>query len=157
MGRVERPALRGTWLGRLLRLLAPVMRVVLSTPLHHLLSRWFLLLSWTGPRTGQRHTIPVSYVAEGNRVFATTGDSWWRSVVASDDVTIRLQGRSRRAEVVPVTEVDESCREHLRLCREHPWFRVLAGLPAVAGGNPDADATRQAIDAGRTLLRIEAN
>ena len=155
MGRVERPALRGTWLGSLLRRLGPLMRVLLSSPLHHVVSRWFLLLSWTGPQTGKLHAIPLSYVAEGARVFATTGDEWWKSAVRSDNVTVRLRGQPVPIELVPVADPDESLREHVRLFREHRWFRLFAGVPAVAGGEPDAAATRQAIDAGRTLLRIE--
>lgn len=40
------------------------MRRLLASPLHWPLSRWFLLLSWAGPRTGKLHTIPISYVTD---------------------------------------------------------------------------------------------
>jgi hypothetical protein len=132
------------------------MRRLLASPLHWPLSRWFLLLSWTGPRTGKVHTIPISYVPDDGHVCATTGDGWWRTAAHAPNVAIRLRGRWLPAAVVPVTDADRSTEEHARLFRQHPFFRRLAGIPAT-NGRPDAGAIRRAVEAGRTLLRIDWN
>jgi hypothetical protein len=155
MGRADAPALRGSWLGGLLRLWNPVMRRLLASPLHRLLSRWFAVLSWAGPRTGRAHSIPVSYVSEGGHAYATTGDGWWRNAARARDVAITLRGRRLPARVIPVTDAAASVREHARLFRDHPFFRRLAGIPASPTGVPDDDAIRRSVAAGRTLLRIE--
>ncbi len=152
--RVERPALRNTLLGTLLRILNPVMRLLLGSALHWPWSRWWILLRWEGPRTGQPHTVPVSHVREGRFLSVTTGDRWWQRLVESPDVSVRAAGRWLPVRPNAVTDVDASVDEHVRLFRAHPWFRVLAGIPA-RGGRPDRDAVRRAIDAGRTLIRIE--
>jgi hypothetical protein len=120
-----------------------------------MLSRWFLLLRWNGPRTGRPHAIPISYVTEHGHVFATTGDGWWRNVVSARDVGVTLRGSRRTAQVVPVDDASESAAEHQLLFRRHPFFRLLAGIPAREGGQPDAAAVARAVDAGRKLLRID--
>jgi hypothetical protein len=130
------------------------MRRLLASPLHAPWSRWFLLLSWAGPRTGRVHTIPVSYVPDEGHAFATTGDGWWRTLARARDVAIRLRGRRLAATVVPVTDPGRSAEEHARLFRQHPFFRRLAGIPA-SGGVPDEEAIRRSVAAGRTLLRID--
>lgn len=133
------------------------MRRLLASPLHRPLSRWFALLSWAGPRTGRAHTIPVSYVPDGDDAYATTGDSWWRNASRARDVAITLRGRRLPARVIPVTDDGVSAREHARLFREHPFFRRLAGIPTSPSGAPDADAIERSIAAGRTLLRIKVD
>src|SRR5205807_3639321 len=44
----------------------PVLRMVLSSPLHPLVSRHLALITVTGRRSGRRHTFPVAYREEGN-------------------------------------------------------------------------------------------
>ncbi len=154
MHRVDAPALRGTWLGRLLHLLNPLMRALLASRAHWPLSRWFVLLVWKGPRTGQPRSIPVSYVREGNRLWLTTGDTWWQNVVRSPDVTVRLRGQSRPAMLTPI-EGEASRDDHARLFRRHRWFRMLAGVPAGQHGSPDMDALSRSIHNGRTLIRVD--
>jgi hypothetical protein len=155
MHRDEAPALHGTALGNVLHLMNPVMRAVLASPLHPLLDRWFLLLRWIGPRTGEPHAIPVSYVSEHGHLYATTGDRWWRSVVKAPAVSVTFRGSSQSAHVVPVDEGGQSAAEHQLLFRRHPFFRLLAGIPTGGGGYPDPAAVRRSVDAGRTLLRID--
>src|SRR6185436_13917250 len=80
MNRVSRPALRGSFLGSLLRVWNPVMRGILESPIHWPLSRWFAVLTWTGRKSGRRYSTPIAYVREGTTVWVTTGDRWWRNL-----------------------------------------------------------------------------
>jgi hypothetical protein len=155
MHRDEAPALRGTWLGVLLRLLNRPMRLALGSPLHWPLSCWFVLISWVGPKTGKRHVIPVSYVVEDGDVYATTGDHWWRSAIDAAEVSVTLRGHKRRAQITPVEAGERSAVELERLFGRHKFFRRLAGIPAAADGRPDPVAVRRSVDAGRALLRID--
>ena len=131
------------------------MRRLLASRLHWPLSRWFLLLSWTGRRTGRVHTIPLSYIAEGARAYATTGDPWWRNAADAPEATVRLRGERKPVRVVPITDRERSIAEHERLFREHPFFRRLAGIPATSQGSPDRAAIARAVGAGRTLVALE--
>ena len=66
-----------------------------------------ILLTYTGRRSGRRHTIPVAYAeAEGDLVvFVGQADTkvWWRNVREAASVEVRLRGRTLDclAETVP--------------------------------------------------------
>jgi hypothetical protein len=155
VGRVTSPKLRGTWLGTLLRLINPVLKWLLASPFHPLLSRFFMLLGWTGRKTGRGYTTPVSYVREGDRVFVSTGDRWWRNLVDGGPVRLLIAGRSWTGTATPLTDREECIAVHASLFRERPFFRRLAGLPAAPGGGAYPTDVARAVDAGRMLVRVE--
>ena len=66
---------------KLYSLLNPVVRVLLRSPLHGLLSHNTMLLEFTGTKSGRTYLTPVSYFEEGGRVFcfAARGSAWWRN------------------------------------------------------------------------------
>ena len=79
-----------------------VVRAVLRSPAHRLLSGRVLLLTYTGRRTGEQHTIPVQYVRDGEALVVTVGRPerkvWWRSLrEPGTRVSLMLTGRRREA------------------------------------------------------------
>jgi hypothetical protein len=131
------------------------MRRLLQSPVHWPLSRWFAVLAWSGRKTGRRYSTPVSYVRDGSTGYVTTGERWWRNFVGGAPVAVRVSGRLHQGKAVAVTDPEQSRLEHERLFREHPWFRVLAGIPRGPGGGPDRAEVHRAVAAGRVLIRIE--
>jgi hypothetical protein len=155
VSRVTKPALRGSLVGTALRVWNPAMRILLGSPLHWPLSRWFAILSWTGRKTGRRYSTPVSYVRHGSTAWITTADRWWHNLIDGAPVSIRIRRQWHEGRGVAVTDRIESSREHRRLFGENAWFRWLAGIPSVRGGGADPVAVDQALAAGRVLIRIE--
>lgn len=155
MSRVTRPALRGSLLGTLLWALNPIVRILLISPLHWPLSRWFAVIRWRGRKTGRSYSTPVSYIREGSTAYVTTGDRWWRNLVEEERVTMRIRGRWLSGTGTPVTAPGESRAEHDRLFRAHPWFRMLSGVPGNGSGGTDAQALDRAIASGRVLVRVD--
>lgn len=79
---------------RLLRRLNPLIVAVLRSPLHGLVSRNLLLLTWIGAKTGVRRTLPLSYVEVAGRPYLCTRSSaWWRNLRNGRPVELRLRGR----------------------------------------------------------------
>jgi len=83
---------------RLLHAPNALVRGVLRSPAHRLLSGRVLLLTYTGRRTGEQHTIPVQYVRDGEALVVTVGRPerklWWRSLRGPGTrVTLLLAGR----------------------------------------------------------------
>ena len=75
-----------------------VVRAILRSPAHRLLSGRLLLLTYTGGRSGAEHTIPVAYVRDGDGLLVTVGwperKVWWRSLRAPGSrVGLVLAGR----------------------------------------------------------------
>ncbi|MBA2633579.1 MAG: nitroreductase family deazaflavin-dependent oxidoreductase [Chloroflexi bacterium] len=150
MGRLDRPRLRGTALGTALRLWNPVMKRLLASRFHWPWSRWFLLISWTGRKTGRDYQTPVSYVRHDHDLLITTGDAWWRYLVGGAEVRVWFGGRRQRATAEPVLDEEESLALHARMFVDQPLFAVLAGLSRAA----DRDQITRSIRAGRTLIRV---
>jgi F420H(2)-dependent quinone reductase len=77
----------------------PLVRAVLSSPLHRLLSRGLALITVTGRRSGRRYTFPVGYRQAGDRVTVNVGaparKRWWRNLRDEDRVEMRIRGRRR--------------------------------------------------------------
>lgn len=77
----------------------PVVKAVLSSPLHPLLSDGVALITVTGRRTGRRYTFPVGYRQDGDRVTINVGwperKRWWRNLRERGQVEMRIRGRRR--------------------------------------------------------------
>lgn len=82
------------------RTVNPLVRGLLRSPAHGLLSRRLLLITVTGRRSGRRFTIPVGYrEAEGGLEIAVGGPErkrWWRNLRGGAPVAVRLRGQERR-------------------------------------------------------------
>lgn len=150
MSRVDSPALRGTILGRLLRILNPVMKRLLQSPVHWPWSRLFTVVEWTGRRSQRPYSTPVSYLLRGDEVWVTTGDAWWRNLRANPNMRVWLAGRQVEGDASPVTDAEESIQLHTSMFEVRPIFAQLAGLPA----RPTRQQIARAVDAGRVLVRI---
>jgi hypothetical protein len=150
VGRVERPALRGTLLGWLLKRWNPVMLRLLMSRLHWPWSGWFLVITWTGRKSGRRYSTPASYGGADGMLLITTGDAWWRNLHGGAEVGIWLRGRKRRGIAEPVSDPNESLRLHELMFARQPLFGLLAGIR----GPGQRQQIRKAIGAGRMMIRI---
>ena len=77
----------------------PIVRGLLRSPAHGLVSRRLALLTVTGRRSGRTFTFPVGHDRDGDRV--TIGvqyperKRWWRNLVGGARVELRLAGVRR--------------------------------------------------------------
>ena len=70
-----------------------IMSAILRSPLHRIASRSVMLITFTGRKTGQRYTTPISYRREGNKVTAFTGAKWSRNLVGGAPVTLNIKNK----------------------------------------------------------------
>jgi|SRR5690606_1697008 len=132
-------------------LMNAVPTLTLRAPLvHHAMSHRYLLLQFTGRRSGRRYRTPVAYVRDGEDLLISTDSPWWRNLVARPDVTVRLRGRVRDATTRELTDRREAVAALERLVRGVPGYRRAAGISEPLGD----ETLRQAIDAGRHVFRV---
>lgn len=91
-----------------------LVRAILRSPAHRLLSNRVLLLTYTGRRTATAYTIPVQYVAERDTLRVKVGvperKLWWRNLrrpATAVRVRLRLRGRDLAA-TAEVRERDDA-------------------------------------------------
>ncbi len=85
------------WL-RALRLANPVVRLVLDSPAHRLLSARLAVLEYRGRRSGRTFRIPLRYAETSRGAFVVLavrapGKLWWRSFEAPAQATLLVRGR----------------------------------------------------------------
>lgn len=86
------------------RMVNPVVRAILRSPAHRLLSGSTILLSFTGRRTGRTYTTPVMYAPDGDDLVVLVGHperkTWWHNLRAAARVRVLIAGREIPAEGV---------------------------------------------------------
>ena len=80
------------------------MKFVLRSPVHGMVSKNILLITFTGCKSGKIYTTPVCYSQEGDQVYIFTHAKWWKNLCDCTLVTLRLRGREVRGVPEPVVE-----------------------------------------------------
>lgn len=118
----------------LLRAIGPVVRWLLRSPMHGVLSGRLMLLSYVGRSTGRSYTIPVGYVPWGDdEVVSFSSRRWWINLPEGRPVTVVIR-RRRRTAVPTVVGTPERRAELIEelVGRQGPRAarRLFLGLPA---------------------------
>jgi deazaflavin-dependent oxidoreductase (nitroreductase family) len=81
---------------------------LLKSPLHFLISKNILLISFAGRKSGKSYHLPVNYLRQGDILYLTSWRErrWWRNLRAGQPVTVRVQGQNLAA-LPSVIENDE--------------------------------------------------
>lgn len=107
------------------------MRLTLRSPLHFVVSRSILLLTFTGRRSGQQYTTPVRFVQDGDivRLFSSPEAKWWRNLRDGAEVEIVFRGtREKRQGKVLTTDTDTKLRLVEDYLAKHPGDASYHGL-----------------------------
>lgn len=77
----------------------PIMKSILRSPLHGLISKNTMLITFTGRKSGKIYTTPVNYVRDGDdfTVFSQCNRIWWRNLRGGAPVTVRVKGQNLKA------------------------------------------------------------
>ena len=91
----------------------PLVGWLIRSPLHWLASERLALITYTGWRSGHRHTIPVGYQLASDQVTIAVGSPdrkvWWRSLTgAGAPVELIVRGRRRTGHAVATRNGDQA-------------------------------------------------
>ena len=99
-----------------------IMRALLRSPLHGLVSNRVMLITVSGRKSGRLYTTPVNYVRDGDiiTVISRRNRTWWRNLRGGAQVTVRVRGKDLKgvAEVV----VDDKEAVAKALLALHPRY-----------------------------------
>ena len=121
-------------------------KFVLRSPLHGLVDKNILLITFTGRKSGKTFTTPVSYSQHGAEVYIFTHANWWKNLRRDTPVTLRLRGRDVKGLPEPVAEdkqaVAAGLAEHLRVV---PSDATFYGVTFDERRNPNAEQVARAV------------
>jgi deazaflavin-dependent oxidoreductase (nitroreductase family) len=80
------------------------MKFVLRSPVHGMVSKSVLLITFTGRKSGKTYTTPVSYSQDRDQVTIFTHADWWKNLRSDAPVTLRIQGRELKGVAEAVAE-----------------------------------------------------
>jgi hypothetical protein len=130
--------------GILTRVVNPVVRWVLTSPVHDLLGPRLAVLGITGRRSGRVFRVPVNVLSDGSELVALSQADrrWWRNLRAGGAVTVLLNGRE--------------CRGSAHVDEELPRDAVadLVERAYAEAGHPIPRARASALAADRVVVRI---
>lgn len=137
-------------MSRLSRMANAMPAAVLRSPLHPLMSKRTMLLTFTGRRSGQRYTTPVAYLRRGDEIVSTTDSGWWKNLRGGAPVSARVAGVTYSGTGEAVTDPAQARGILADLVAHQPSYARLARLPSGSDG-PDLD---RAVADGRVAIRI---
>ena len=80
------------------------MKLVLRSPVHGMVDKSILLITFTGRKSGKTYTTPVSYSQCDDQVYIFTHADWWKNLRSGAPVTLRIRGREFQGLAEPVVE-----------------------------------------------------
>lgn len=73
-----------------------MMKLILRSPFHFVLSNSVLLLTFAGRKTGRLFTTPLRYVKDGAtiRCFTSEQTKWWRNLRGGAPARLHIRGKT---------------------------------------------------------------
>lgn len=128
--------------------------LLLRSPLHGLVSRSCVLLSFRGRKSGRTYTFPVGYFShEGDTVEIIPLHNWWRNLYGNVPVILWFKGRKYRA-IADASHGDEmTIKEVQRLIQASPALIRVCQVERDGAGQPKPESVRQ-VAQSLVLVRI---
>ena len=143
---------------KLAKVVNPMIKALLRSPLYRLVSKHLMLLSFKGRKTGRTYAVVVGrHEVDGALVVptGTTGRRWRLNLRGGAPVVVTIEGRCRHGRGKLVEDPEEVARLHeLLLDRVGPKSARRPGLKV----NVDRKPTRNGLKAilvGRGVVRVE--
>lgn len=123
-----------------------VITLVLRSPMHGLISKTVLLITFTGRKSGNAYTTPVGYSQNDNLIRIFTHHAWWKNLCSNPSVTLRLRGSDVQGLAHPIAEdkqiVAEGLTAHLlQVKSDAKYYDVTYD----EHGNPRIDEVAKAV------------
>ena len=121
-----------------------IMRFLLRSPLHFLLSNTLMLLSYTGRKSGKHYTNPVAYTRQGDVITVFTYRSWWKNVRGGAPVLVEIKRHRMGGNAEAIMEEKAAIATSLlAFLRKHPALARGYNVTLDADGQPNPEAVQQ--------------
>ena len=119
----------------------PIMRGLLSSPLHFILSKNMMLMTYTGRKSGKVYTTPMNYLGINGALYTTSYRDrvWWRNLRGGVDVTLRLGGRDVTARAETIEDQSDVADALLHYLKTAPQLAKYMNVTLDEAGDPDSE------------------
>jgi hypothetical protein len=135
-------------------ILNPIAKVILRSPLHGVMSRRLVLITFTGRRSGKRYTTPISYVQQGNTLLLGVGGPWWKNLRGGIPVGVCVRGKNLTGRAEAWTDEASMTRVYRTILALNPIQARFMGITATANGEPDSHNVQRVLQRGSAVVEI---
>ena len=89
------------------RVLNTIMKGMLRSPFHSVISNQILFITFTGRKSGQMYSTPVSYYQEDGTVYCFTHAGWWKNFDGGAEVHALIRGQELTGTAVSIRDDPE--------------------------------------------------
>lgn len=134
-------------MGLLFTIINPIMKTILRSPFHTIISRKIMIITFRGSKSGRQYSTPVSYYREGDRVICFTHGLWWKNIGDGSEVKVRIQGEDYNGHAVAVTDDAERKVENLtKMLKAVPGDAGFYKVKFDANGDPKREDVELAVE-----------
>jgi deazaflavin-dependent oxidoreductase (nitroreductase family) len=140
----------------LVKIYTPIVKSILRSPLHGLLSKHTLLITFTGQKSGKAYTTPVGYIRNGDgiTVFSRRHSTWWRNLRGGAPVTVRVKGQDLKAIGESIEDKKAVAAGLLAYTQKLPHYAKFFMVTLDPDGQPNpAEVARAAQN--RVMIRVQ--
>lgn len=128
-------------------------RLLLRSPLHALMSKYLLLLTYTGRKSGKRYQLPCGYRREGSTVILVAGNPWWRNLLGGAPVELCLAGEELHGTAALVEDKAIAAEELMMFLRKMPHLAPMYHAVLTPAGQPDPTSVKAAAEV-QVVVRV---
>ena len=125
----------------------PIMVWILYSPLHGMLSKFMMVLNYTGRKSGKHYQLPVGYKKTDGTLLTVSlkKRTWWRNMRGGAPVLVHLQGRDIPA-IAEVVEDDKQVEQGLRdFIGGNPRDARMFGIKVETDGSLNLESLNRAV------------
>ncbi|MFD8245561.1 nitroreductase family deazaflavin-dependent oxidoreductase [Nocardia sp. NPDC059691] len=131
-----------------------VVRSLLRSPLHRVLSGRLLLVTVLGRKSGREYTNPVGYADHDGALLVGTTAGWRRNLRDGEAVRVRLRGSEIRARAEVIADEARLAALAPVVVSANPIHGRYAGIELEPDGTVDRDDLRRAMANGYVIVRL---
>ena len=117
----------------------PIVRFLLRSPLHGMMSKSLMLITYTGKKSGREFTLPVTYLEDGSTIYVMPGmpekKVWWHNIDSNTPVKLTLRGN-----VIPARATRLEPQNDLKTISQILRMFIMRNPPVAALFNVRRDA-----------------
>jgi deazaflavin-dependent oxidoreductase (nitroreductase family) len=134
-------------------LMNKTMKLVLRSPMHGMISKYLMLITFTGLKSGRTYTTPVSYSQHDDQVTIFTHANWWKNLRSGAPVSMRIRGRELQGIAEPVADDKQAIAAALTAhLRQSPYDARFYDVTFDDLGNPRPREIEKAV---QTVVMIK--
>ncbi len=121
------------------KLYNPFVTWLLRSPMHGLIDKYTVLITFTGRKSGKTYTFPISYMRDGDTLMMISRreHNWWKNFRGGTEVTLYLQGHTLKARGEAFTDTEIVANKLLTFLRQFPGYQRLMHMKLAADGQPE--------------------